>query len=124
MMTTSTPRPMAGKVVLVTGANSGIGVWTARGLAALGAQIVTVCRDPARGKAARDELASIATLAPALLLADLSVQDSIRNLAAEVRSSDRPWARRRAADGRRDLLAGASSTQGWQVRNRRPPCAR
>lgn len=36
--------PMVGKTVLITGANSGIGLWAARGLGALGAQIVMVCR--------------------------------------------------------------------------------
>jgi len=77
---------MDGTTVLITGANSGIGWWTARGLAALGAQVVMVCRDPVRGKSALGELASVAAVPPALLLADLSVQDSIRDLAAEVHS--------------------------------------
>lgn len=85
-MMTTPPQPMSGKTVLITGANSGIGLWTARGLAGLGAEIVVVCRDPDRGKSAQDELASVAAVRPALLLADLSVQDSIRQLAAEVRS--------------------------------------
>lgn len=40
------------------------------------------CRDPARGKSAQDEVASVAAVPPALLLADLSVQDSIHSLAA------------------------------------------
>ncbi len=85
-MTATAPRPMDGTTVLITGANSGIGLWTARGLAALGAQIVMVCRDPARGKSALDDLASIAAVKPTLLVADLSVQDSIRSMAAEVHS--------------------------------------
>jgi NAD(P)-dependent dehydrogenase (short-subunit alcohol dehydrogenase family) len=81
-MTTTARGPMAGKTVLITGASSGIGLWTARGLAAMGAQIVMACRDPGRGKAAQDELAAVAADRPALLLADLSVQDSVRGLAA------------------------------------------
>ena len=36
---------MKGKVVLITGANRGIGLFTAKGLAQLGASIVMVCRD-------------------------------------------------------------------------------
>jgi hypothetical protein len=56
-MTSTTSRHVVGKTVLITGANCGIGLWTARGLAALGAQIVMFCRDPARGDAARLELA-------------------------------------------------------------------
>jgi len=37
--------PMAGKVVIVTGASAGIGRATAAGLAALGARVVMPCRD-------------------------------------------------------------------------------
>jgi retinol dehydrogenase 12 len=76
---------MDGKVVLITGANSGVGFATARGIAERGATVVMVCRDPARGAAARDELAKVATgPTPVLLLADLSSQAAIRTLAAEV----------------------------------------
>ena len=47
---------MTGKVCLVTGANSGIGRVTALALARLGAQVVLVCRDRARGEAAMAEI--------------------------------------------------------------------
>ena len=49
-------RSMTGKVVLVTGASSGIGLETARALAAMGAELIVMARDPARGEAARLEL--------------------------------------------------------------------
>ena len=47
---------MKGKVCIVTGANSGIGLETARGLAASGATVVMVCRNQQRGEAALEEL--------------------------------------------------------------------
>jgi NAD(P)-dependent dehydrogenase (short-subunit alcohol dehydrogenase family) len=78
---------MDGNVVLITGANSGIGFATARAIAEAGATVVMICRDAARGAAARDEIAKVATgPTPILLLADLSSQAAIRALAAEVRA--------------------------------------
>lgn len=47
---------MQGRVVLVTGANSGLGFSTARALAALGATVHLLCRDDARGQAAVERI--------------------------------------------------------------------
>ena len=78
---------MQGKTVLVTGANSGIGYITARRLAELGAAVLLVCRDPARGGAARDRIAAVASgPAPTLVQADLAARDQIRTLAEQVRT--------------------------------------
>ena len=78
---------MQGKTVLVTGANSGIGYVTARRLAELGAAVLLVCRDAARGAAARDRIAAVASgPAPTLVQADLAAQDQIRTLAEQVRT--------------------------------------
>lgn len=75
-----------GQIALVTGASSGIGLVTARELAARGAKVLLVCRDPVRGKAALEAVRAAATgRAPALLLGDLSSQAEIRRLAHEVR---------------------------------------
>jgi len=45
-----------GRVALVTGANSGIGLETARTLAAHGAHVVLACRDPTKARHAADTL--------------------------------------------------------------------
>jgi NAD(P)-dependent dehydrogenase (short-subunit alcohol dehydrogenase family) len=75
---------MQGKVCLVTGANAGIGKATALGLAEMGARVVMVARDRARGEAAQAEIKQKSgNEAVDLLLADLSSQEQIRHLAAE-----------------------------------------
>src|SRR5215469_1859238 len=77
--------PMAGKNVLITGANSGLGFASARALAERGARVIMVCRNETRGMRARDEVAKGASGdSPVLLIADLSSQRAIRNLAEEV----------------------------------------
>lgn len=48
--------PLAGRTVLVTGANAGIGYETTLGLARLGASLVMAVRDPAKGEAARERI--------------------------------------------------------------------
>src|SRR5438270_2545957 len=72
---------MQGKICMVTGANSGIGKATALALGQMGATVVMVCRDRARGEQARSEITTKSrNNAVDLLLADLSSQQSIRQL--------------------------------------------
>jgi NAD(P)-dependent dehydrogenase (short-subunit alcohol dehydrogenase family) len=72
---------MQGKICMVTGANSGIGKATALELAQMGATVVMVCRDRARGEEARSEITTKSRKnAVDLLQADLSSQQSIRQL--------------------------------------------
>jgi retinol dehydrogenase-14 len=71
---------MAAPVVLVTGANSGIGRAACRLLAISGAEVVMVCRDAARGAVAQAQIARETGREPGLLVADLSLQRSIREL--------------------------------------------
>src|SRR4051812_19536953 len=82
---------MAGKVCVVTGANSGIGKVTAQALADRGASVVMVCRDRARGEAALKEIISKSKNdSVELMLCDLSSQKSIRELAEQFkRTHDR-----------------------------------
>lgn len=76
---------MDGKTVLITGANSGVGLAAARELAAEGAEILLVCRSADRGATAREDIARIATgRAPTLYIADLSSQAAIRTLGGEI----------------------------------------
>ena len=76
---------MRGRVCLVTGATSGIGRATALGLARLGAHVVMVGRDAAKGEAVRSAVARESGNAGIeVLLADLSSQAGVRRLAAEV----------------------------------------
>jgi NAD(P)-dependent dehydrogenase (short-subunit alcohol dehydrogenase family) len=82
----TTTQALAGKTILITGANNGIGLWSARGLAAQGAEIILVCRNAARGEAALADIAAIATAEPTLLIADLFSQQAIRQLATDVES--------------------------------------
>lgn len=78
---------MRGRVCLVTGASSGLGLETAAGLACAGADVVLVCRDPRRGEQAREWIANRSPSAHlGLHLADFEVLDSIRALSREVLS--------------------------------------
>jgi retinol dehydrogenase 12 len=73
------------KTALVTGANVGIGYETAKGLAKQGFQVILVCRDMAKGEAARTALIEETGQQDIhLLQCDLSSQASIRALSEAV----------------------------------------
>lgn len=49
---------MSGKLALITGANSGLGFNTTKGLAASGAKVIMACRTVAKAESARDKILS------------------------------------------------------------------
>ncbi len=77
---------MRGKVCVVTGATSGIGRETAVGLAALGATVLLVGRDAARGEAALADIRAGGQGEAEFFAADLSSQQEVRRLADAVRA--------------------------------------
>lgn len=78
----------AGRVVLVTGANSGLGLRSAQALAHAGAHVVLACRNETKGRAALESVAKGATgAAPTLVHLDLANLTSVRKCADEVRDT-------------------------------------
>jgi NAD(P)-dependent dehydrogenase (short-subunit alcohol dehydrogenase family) len=76
-----------GKVVLLTGANSGIGYETASALADHGAHVVMACRDPEKARRAADKLENDLDRSSIELLAlDLADLFAVRRAAEQFRS--------------------------------------
>jgi retinol dehydrogenase 12 len=74
-----------GKVCVVTGATSGIGLETAVQLAGLGARLLLVGRDPQRGAAALARVCDAGGADALFIAADLAVQAEVRRLAGAIR---------------------------------------
>jgi NAD(P)-dependent dehydrogenase (short-subunit alcohol dehydrogenase family) len=73
--------------VIITGATNGIGLAAAKALAAIGANVTVVARDPSRARQAIDQIARPGDgprQAVDALVADLSSQAQVRTLAAEI----------------------------------------
>jgi retinol dehydrogenase-14 len=79
--------PMAGKIVLITGATSGIGRATALGLARMGAYLAITGRDRVRTEDAAREIRAAGGGQVDVFVADLSSQSEVRRLAEEVLQS-------------------------------------
>ena len=79
---------LEGQLWVVTGANSGLGLETVKGLAQKGAQVVMACRDPQRASSAADEVRRVAPQAKLELESlDLASLKSIEAFAARLKSS-------------------------------------
>ena len=72
---------LTGKIAIVTGANSGMGMDTTAALADMGATVVMLCRNEKRGKEALELLKQRAERQLDLMLCDLGDFASIRNFA-------------------------------------------
>jgi NAD(P)-dependent dehydrogenase (short-subunit alcohol dehydrogenase family) len=73
-------RDLIGSVVIVTGASGGLGLETARALAAHGADVVMTVRDEAKGELARAAVGEHATL----VTLDLTSLDSVHAASADI----------------------------------------
>ena len=80
---------MKGKVVVITGATSGIGEVAAQRLAGMGARIVLVARDAARGQKTLTRLPGIGTgVAHSIYYGDLSRISESKRVAAEIAAAE------------------------------------
>lgn len=80
---------MSGKVVIITGANTGIGKETARALLKRNAKVILACRSIARGKLAAGEL--VASTGNSNILVkecNLASLRSVRNFAEDILTSE------------------------------------
>jgi NAD(P)-dependent dehydrogenase (short-subunit alcohol dehydrogenase family) len=78
----------SGRTAVVTGANSGLGLVTARELARHGALVVMACRNLDKGRAAQAEFAAVASgPAPELEQLDLASLASVRAFAERFRAA-------------------------------------
>jgi len=87
-------KDLSGKRVLVTGVSAGLGVETARALAAHGAQVVGAARDLAKAEWARNEIRAEAAKGGGLELVelDLASLESVRACADALVTDGRPFA--------------------------------
>lgn len=90
-MNQSNTQSLVGRVALITGANTGIGLVTARELAARGAHVFIACRSLEKGQAAVDDIRKTTGNEKVELLAlDLGDFDSIRSCAKTFLARDLP----------------------------------
>lgn len=79
---------MQGKVCVITGATSGIGLETARRLAAMGARIVMVGRDAKRGEAALKLVRDAGDARVTIHYADLSLIAEMKRVSADLAAAE------------------------------------
>lgn len=87
---TPDPTPLAGRIALVTGANTGIGRVAALELARQGARVFLACRSEARTRPVLDEIAATTRTQAAWLPLDLGDFGSVRGCAEAFLAQDLP----------------------------------
>jgi NAD(P)-dependent dehydrogenase (short-subunit alcohol dehydrogenase family) len=75
---------MEGKVCVITGATSGIGLEAAKGIAALGAHVLVIGRNPEKAESAAAEVRAAGAGPVDVMLADFSSLAAVRALAGDV----------------------------------------
>ena len=104
---------LTGKVVVVTGANSGIGLETARELARGGAHTILACRSTERGQGAIGNLrAEMPDARVELMKLDLGSLSSIRDFALEFSRQPHPTS-----------MCSSTTRASWPSRIHRPKTA-
>ncbi|KAJ2949967.1 hypothetical protein O0L34_g11292 [Tuta absoluta] len=80
---------MKGKVIIVTGANAGLGFHTAKDLAARGGRVILACRNIQRGTTARDDIiAATGNREVVFKQLNLSSLNSVREFAEDVKKTE------------------------------------
>ena len=79
--TTDDMPDLTGQIIIITGANSGLGLASAKKLSQKGAKVIMACRSEERGLQALQEVAAIADVQPQLMLLDLGDLASVKSFA-------------------------------------------
>ncbi len=104
----------SGSTILITGANSGLGLRSAEALSARGARVLMACRNQEKAAAALESVkAGAQGVEPEVVALDLSDLASVRDVGAEL--NERFELDRRAHQQRRDH-GGAAGPDGRRVR--------
>lgn len=101
---------LAGKTAIVTGANSGIGFYTALELGRLGARVILAVRDLKRGQAALDEMLKACPRGNYVLMQlDVSSLKSVHNFTQKFLSKPSPTSASDATPASQDNKKGGST---------------
>lgn len=84
------PAPFGGRLVVITGATSGIGYHTVRKYASMGAEILMVNRNPEKSEAVQREIAKEFGTPSEYIVADLAYLSEIQKVAQHLLTLERP----------------------------------